>query len=155
MQMPSNCWRSASSNGTWSSSRVAGKRHAPQSAAAHEHLVGAPVDLLGLEQQRKAAEHRRADAGAAENVEDEAALGEGFEDADMGRAETAAAGGDVADRAPGQEAVQALEVEVVLERYVVMHPHVALRRATRRCPRPGRCDARAGTPAGDAPAGGW
>ena len=44
----------------------------------------------------------------------------------MGGAESAAAGGDVADRTSGQEAMQAPEVEIVLERHVVVHPHVAL-----------------------------
>ena len=44
----------------------------------------------------------------------------------MGRAETAAAGRDIADRPSGQESMQALEIAIVLDRYVVMHPDLAL-----------------------------
>ena len=103
---------------------VTGKGDVLEPPAGHEHVVDAPVDLLGREQHGKAADHRGADAGAAEDIEVRAALRKGFEHADMGRAEPAAAGGDVAGRASGQEAMQALEVEVVLQRDVVVHPHV-------------------------------
>ena len=43
----------------------------------------------------------------------------------MGGAESAAAGGDVAGCAAGQEAMQAPEIAIVLDRHVVMQAHVS------------------------------
>ena len=104
--------------------RVTWKRVALEAPAGHEHVVRADIDLLGREQHRKSTKHGRAGAGAAEDIEVYAALREGLEHADMRGAEAAATGGDIAHRTSGQESMQAPEVEVVLKRHVVVHPHV-------------------------------
>src|SRR5207245_6681440 len=93
--------------------RVARKCVAPESPAGDKDVVDAAVDLLGREPDREAAEHGRARARAAQDVEADAAVRKGLVDADMGRTEPAAAGADEAERAAGQEAVQAPDVRVV------------------------------------------
>src|SRR5512132_1912363 len=83
--------------------------------------MGAALEMLSLEIFRKAGHHRRADAGADKNVEHHAALTKRLVDTDMGRSEAAAAGGDEADRAAGQKADQAVDIDLILERHVMMH----------------------------------
>ena len=77
--------------------------------------------MLGFEVFRKAGHHGGADAGADEDVEHHAAFAERLVDADMRRAETAAAGGDEAERPATEKADQAVDIDLVLQRDVVMH----------------------------------
>src|SRR5262249_21411367 len=83
------------------------------------------IDLVRAQPERECAEDGGADARAAQHIEHRAAFRERLEHADMGGTERSAGGGNVTGRASGEEAMQALEVAIVLERCVVMHRDVA------------------------------
>ena len=70
-------------------------------------------------QQGEGGGHRGADAAAAEHVEDDAALLESLEDADMGGTEGAAAAGDEAGRPSRHEPQEAAEIVAVLHRQMM------------------------------------
>ena len=101
--------------------RVARPGWPPEAAALDEDLVRAALEILGLEIFGKSGRHGRADAGADKDVEGHAAFAERLVDAGMGGAEAAAAGGDESDRATGQETDQAVDIDLILERDMVMH----------------------------------
>src|SRR6185437_7921886 len=101
--------------------RIARPGWPPETATADKDLVRAALDIVGLVILGKARRHRRADAGTDENVKGHAALAKRLVDARMRRAKAAAAGGDEADGAAGQKADQAVDVQPVLKRHVVMH----------------------------------
>src|SRR5204862_8037339 len=90
-------------------------------AAPEKNLVGAALEILGFEIFGKTRRHRAADAGADKDIEPHSALAKRLVDADMRRAKTAAAGGDESDRAAGEKADQAVDIELILERDVVVH----------------------------------
>ena len=92
-----------------------------KAAALDEDLVGAAFEMVRLEVLGKAGRHRRADAGADKDVEGHAAFAKCLVDAGMGGAETAAAGRDEADRSPREETNQAVDIDLVLQRHMVMH----------------------------------
>ena len=77
--------------------------------------------MLGFEIFGKAGHHGGADAGADEDIEHHAAFAKGLVDSDMRGAKTAAAGGDEADRPAAQETDQAVDIDLIFERDVVMH----------------------------------
>ena len=93
----------------------------PEAAAPDEDIVCAALEILGLEIFGKSGHHGRADAGADKDIEHHAALAKGLVDTDMRRSEAAAAGGDESDRATGQEPDQAVDIDLILERDMVMH----------------------------------
>src|SRR5438128_1480031 len=97
-----------------------------EALAGHEDVVGCEIDLLGAFEQRKSRQHRGADARATENVEMHAMLQERLVDADMRRAETAATCRHEAERAAGEEAMQALEITIIRERHLMMHGNRAV-----------------------------
>ena len=101
--------------------RIARPGRPPEAAAPDEDLVGAALEMIGLVIFGKARRHRRADAGADEDIEHDAALAERLVDADMRRPKAAAAGGDESERAAGHEPDQAVDIGLILQRDMVMH----------------------------------
>src|SRR6266849_4661285 len=101
--------------------RVARPGWPPEAAAPDEDLVCAALEILSLEIFRKAGHHRRADAGADKDVEHHAAFAKRLVDTDMRRSEAAATGGDETNRATGQKADQAVDIDLIFERDVMMH----------------------------------
>src|SRR6266576_17991 len=77
--------------------------------------------MLGLEIFRKAGHHRRADTGADKDVEHHAAFTKRLVDTDMRRSEAAATRGDESNRATGQKADQAVDIDLIFKRDMVMH----------------------------------
>src|SRR4029078_2464758 len=90
-------------------------------AALHENLVGAALEVIGLIILGKTRRHRRADAGADKDVERYAALAKRLVGAGRGGPETAAAGGHEPDRTARQKPDQAVDIDLILERDMVMH----------------------------------
>src|SRR5712672_2204087 len=86
--------------------------------------MDAEVDRLGSHPESEAGEQSGTGAGAAENVEEDAAFRKGLVNTDMGHAESATARRDVAECVASQESVQALDIRLVLKRNMVMHGHV-------------------------------
>src|SRR5258707_12525870 len=93
----------------------------PEAAAPDEDLMCAALEMLSLEIFREAGHHRRADTGADKDVEHHAALAKGLVDTDMRRSEAAAASGDESNRATGQKADQAVDIDLIFESDMVMH----------------------------------
>src|SRR6266404_6350011 len=81
----------------------------------------AALEMLSLEIFRKTGHHRRADAGADKDVEHYAALTKRLVDTDMRRSEAAATRGDESNRATGQKADHAVDIDLIFERDMMMH----------------------------------
>ena len=94
--------------------RVARPGRPPEAAAFDKNLVGAALEVVGLVIFGKSRRHGGADAGADKDIERHAALAKRLVDAGMRGAEAAAAGRHESDRAAGQEADQAVDIELVL-----------------------------------------
>ena len=92
-----------------------------EAAAPDEDFVGAVFEVFGLEVLCKAGRHRGTDAGADKDIEHRAALAKRLVDPDMRRAKAAAAGGDEPDGPAGQKPDQALDIDLIFERHMVMH----------------------------------
>ena len=101
--------------------RIARPGRPPKASAPDEDLVRAALEMLGFEILGKAGHHGGADAGADKDIEHHAAFAEGLVDPDMRGSKTAAAGGDEADRPAAQKADQAVDIDLVFERDMVMH----------------------------------
>src|SRR5437868_2548737 len=81
----------------------------------------AALEMLSLEIFRKAGHHRRADTGADKDVEHHAAFTKRLVDTDMRRSEAAATRGDETNRATGQKADQAVDIDLIFKRDMMMH----------------------------------
>src|SRR5882757_10792571 len=99
--------------------RIARPGRPPKTAAPDKNLVGAALEILGFEILCKSSRHGRADAGAHKDIEPHAAFAKRLVDADMGGAKTAAAGGDESNRTAAEEADQAVDIDLILDRDVV------------------------------------
>ena len=83
--------------------------------------MGAALEVLSLEIFRKAGHHRRADTGADKDVEHYAALAKRLVNTDMRRSEAAATRGNESNRATGQKADQAVDIDLIFKRDMMMH----------------------------------
>src|SRR6267154_6875915 len=101
--------------------RVSRPGRAAEAAAFDENLVCAAFEVIRLVVLGKTRGHRRADAGPDKDIERYTAFAKRLGDAGMRGPETAAAGRHESDRSPRQKTDQAVDVDLVLERYMVMH----------------------------------
>ena len=83
--------------------------------------MGAPLEMLGIVILGKSGRHGRSHTGPDKDIERHAALAESLVDSDMRGSEAAAAGGDKSNRPAGQKANQTVDVEIVLQRDLVVH----------------------------------
>ena len=104
-----------------------------EAAAPDEDLVGALLEMFGLEVFCKAGRHRRTDTGADKDIEHRAALTKRLVDSDMRRSKAAAAGGDESDGPAGQKPDQAVDIDLIFKRHMVVHEAKATGRARPRC----------------------
>src|SRR6478609_3111401 len=81
----------------------------------------AALEMLSLEIFRKTGRHGRANTGADKDIEHHAAFAKRLVDTDMRGSKTAAARGNEPDRAAGQKADQAVDIDLIFKRDVMMH----------------------------------
>ena len=100
---------------------------ANQGTIRDEQFVCAGIDMVYVQSEREGGSHRRTDACPAENIEIRTRLAERLVNAKVGAPERAPGASDEPHRLSRDKPTKSLHVRPILERYMVVHAHVALR----------------------------